>query len=83
MWVGGFYYPASRFGESAFLFGSRVGVRANPRTSFEGGTSHTFCLDAELRSLQRRFAGTDLRFFGGDRLVGNGHALSTRPAPMR
>ncbi|MDQ6799669.1 MAG: TonB-dependent receptor plug domain-containing protein [Acidobacteriota bacterium] len=42
MWVGGFYYPASRFGESAFLFGSRVGVRANPRTSFEVGISRAF-----------------------------------------
>lgn len=42
VWAGGFYYPASRFGESAFLFGSRVGVRANPRTSFETGVSFTF-----------------------------------------
>lgn len=42
VWAGGFYYPASRFGESAFLFGSRVGVRPNPRTSFEVGASRTF-----------------------------------------
>lgn len=42
MWVGGFYYPASRFGESAFLFGSKIGVRANPRTSFEVGVSRAF-----------------------------------------
>lgn len=41
-WTGGFYYPASRFGESAFLFGSKVGVRANPRTSFEVGVSRAF-----------------------------------------
>lgn len=41
-WIGGFYYPASRFGESEFLFGSRVGVRANPRTSFEVGVSRAF-----------------------------------------
>ncbi len=41
-WIGGFYYPSSRFGESAFLFGSRVGVRANPRTSFEVGVSRAF-----------------------------------------
>ncbi len=42
VWAGGFYYPASRYGESAFLFGSRVGVRANPRTSFEAGVSRAF-----------------------------------------
>lgn len=42
MWIGGFYYPASRFGESAFLFGSTVGVRANPRASFEAGVSRAF-----------------------------------------
>lgn len=41
-WIGGFYYPASRFGESEFLFGSKVGVRANPRTSFEVGISRAF-----------------------------------------
>lgn len=42
IWMGGFYYPASRYGESAFLFGSRVGVRANPRASFEAGVSRAF-----------------------------------------
>ena len=42
LWAGGFYYPSSRYGESAFLFGSRVGVRANPRTSFETGLSFAF-----------------------------------------
>ena len=42
MWIGGFYYPASRFGESEFLFGSTVGVRANPRASFEVGVSRAF-----------------------------------------
>ena len=42
IWTGGFYYPASRYGESAFLFGSKIGVRANPRTSFEAGVSHSF-----------------------------------------
>ncbi len=41
-WLGGFAYPTSRFGESAFLFGTRVGVRANPRFSVEAGVSYTF-----------------------------------------
>ena len=42
LWLGGVYYPGSRYGESAFLFGSRVGVRANPRLTFEGGVAYTF-----------------------------------------
>jgi len=42
IWAGGFYYPTSRYGESAFLFGTRTGVRANPRTSFEAGISRSF-----------------------------------------
>lgn len=42
LWLGGVYYPGSRYGESAFLFGSRVGVRANPRLTVEGGASFTF-----------------------------------------
>lgn len=42
IWAGGFYYPTSRYGESAFLFGTKTGVRANPRTSFEVGVSRSF-----------------------------------------
>jgi len=42
IWAGGFSYPTSRYGESAFLFGGKVGVRANPRTSFEAGISRSF-----------------------------------------
>ena len=41
-WVGGFAYPGSRIGESAFLFGSRVGVRPNPRISVDAGLSYNF-----------------------------------------
>lgn len=42
LWVGGFAYPGSRFGESAFLFGTTVGVRPNPRVSIDGGVTYTF-----------------------------------------
>lgn len=42
LWVGGVAYPTSRYGESAFLFGSKVGVRANPRLTLEGGASYSF-----------------------------------------
>jgi hypothetical protein len=42
LWVGGFAYPGSRVGESAFLFGSRVGVRPNPRVSVDAGVSYLF-----------------------------------------
>jgi outer membrane receptor protein involved in Fe transport len=42
LWVGAVAYPTSRYGESAFLFGSKVGVRANPRLSLEGGASYSF-----------------------------------------
>lgn len=41
-WVGGFFYPGSRFGESEYLFGSRVGVRPNPRVSASAGLAVTF-----------------------------------------
>ena len=41
-WVGGFFYPGSRYGESEYLFGSRVGVRPNPRVSATGGLTVTF-----------------------------------------
>jgi hypothetical protein len=40
--VGGFAYPGSRTGESAFLFGSRVGVRPNPRASLDAGLTYLF-----------------------------------------
>jgi outer membrane receptor protein involved in Fe transport len=42
VWVGGVYYPASTIAESAFLFGSKVGVRASPRFSVQGGVGYTF-----------------------------------------
>lgn len=42
LWLGGFAYPGSRIEESAFLFGQRVGVRANPSISMEGGITYTF-----------------------------------------
>ncbi|MFN2385565.1 MAG: TonB-dependent receptor [Thermoanaerobaculia bacterium] len=42
VWLGSVWYPGSRYGESAFLFGSRVGVRANPRLTVEGGVAYTF-----------------------------------------
>lgn len=41
-WLGGFWYPGNRYGESAFLFGSKVGVRANPRVSLEAGVGYSF-----------------------------------------
>ena len=40
--VGGFAYPGSRTGESAFLFGSRVGVRPNPRVSVDASLTYLF-----------------------------------------
>ena len=40
--LGGFAYPGSRSGESAFLFGSRIGVRPNPRLSIDTGLSYLF-----------------------------------------
>lgn len=40
--AGGFAYPGSRTGESAFLFGSRVGVRPNPRVSLDAGLTYLF-----------------------------------------
>ena len=40
--VGGFAYPGSRTGESAFLFGSRVGVRPNPGLSLDTGLTYFF-----------------------------------------
>ncbi len=40
--LGGFAYPGSRTGESAFLFGSRIGVRPNPRVSIDAGLSYLF-----------------------------------------
>ncbi|MCA1650384.1 MAG: hypothetical protein LC753_08920, partial [Acidobacteria bacterium] len=42
VWVGGYAYPGSRVGESAFLFGSRIGVRPNPRVSVDAGMSYMF-----------------------------------------
>lgn len=42
LWVGGFAYPGSRVGESAFLFGSKIGVRPNPRLSVDAGLSYLF-----------------------------------------
>lgn len=42
IWAGGFAYPGSRYGESAFLFGTKVGVRPNPRISLETGLSYLF-----------------------------------------
>ena len=41
-WVGGFFYPGSTYGESEYLFGSRVGVRPNPPVSATGGLTVTF-----------------------------------------
>ena len=40
--LGGFFYPGSRYGESEYLFGSRAGVRPNPRVSATGGLTVTF-----------------------------------------
>ena len=42
VWLGATYYPGSRIEEAAFLFGSTVGVRANPRFSLQGGIGYTF-----------------------------------------
>ena len=42
VWLGGFAYPGSRIGEAAFLFNQKVGVRANPRVSLEGGITYRF-----------------------------------------
>ena len=41
-WVGGFFYPGSRYGESEYLFGSRVGVRSQSAVSATGGLTVTF-----------------------------------------
>jgi outer membrane receptor protein involved in Fe transport len=41
-WLSGFFYPGSTFGESEYLFGTRVGVRPNPRISVNGGLTVTF-----------------------------------------
>lgn len=41
-WLGGFFYPGSTFGESEYLFGTRVGVRPNPRLSATAGLSVEF-----------------------------------------
>lgn len=42
VWLGTVYYAGSRIAEAAFLFGSRVGVRANPRWSVQGGLGYSF-----------------------------------------
>lgn len=42
LWIGGFGYPGSRIEEAAFLFNTKVGVRANPRVSVEGGFTYRF-----------------------------------------
>ena len=39
---GGFAYPGSSTGQSAFLFGSRVGVRPNPRVSVDASLTYPF-----------------------------------------
>jgi hypothetical protein len=41
-WLGGFFYPESTLGESEYLFGSRVGVRPNPRADVSAGLGVTF-----------------------------------------
>jgi outer membrane receptor protein involved in Fe transport len=41
-WLSGFFYPGSTFGESEYLFGTRVGVRPNPPVSATGGLAVTF-----------------------------------------
>lgn len=40
--VGAVVYPGSRYGESEFLFGTRVGVRPNPKLTLETGVVWTF-----------------------------------------
>ena len=40
--IGGYAYPGSRLGESAFLFGSTVGVRPNPRASVDASLTYLF-----------------------------------------
>lgn len=42
LWIGGFAYPGSRIAEAAFLFNQKVGVRANPKLSLEGGITTRF-----------------------------------------
>jgi outer membrane receptor protein involved in Fe transport len=42
VWLGTVYYPGSTIAEAAFLFGSRVGVRASPRWAVQGGVGYTF-----------------------------------------
>jgi TonB dependent receptor len=41
-WVSGFFYPGSTYGESEYLFGTRVGVRPNPPLSMSGGVTVRF-----------------------------------------
>ena len=42
VWVGGFFYPDSTYGESEYLFGTRIGVRPNPRVNANAGLSVQF-----------------------------------------
>jgi hypothetical protein len=42
VWLSGVGYTGSRFGEAAFLFGGRVGVRANAAFTLEAGAAWTF-----------------------------------------
>ena len=42
VFLGGSWYPGSRFGESAFLFNTKIGVRPVPRLSLDGGLAYTF-----------------------------------------
>ena len=42
LWLGGFAYPGSKFGESEFLFGSTIGVRPNPGLSVDTGLTYIF-----------------------------------------
>jgi len=42
LWLAGVVYPGSRYGESAFLFGPSVGVRAVPRVALEAGFALNF-----------------------------------------
>lgn len=42
LWLASVVYPGSRYGESAYLFGTAVGVRAVPRVAFEAGFALNF-----------------------------------------
>ncbi len=42
LWLAGVVYPGSRYGESAYLFGPSVGVRAVPRVALEAGFALNF-----------------------------------------